>query len=961
MANESQSRTARRKQLQQKQSKRKKNSGSKKPTIKKIIMIMLIVGLVMMIGIGGLFAYYISNAPKIDESQLSDPISSKIYDRNGDLFAELGSQDRTKISYDELPQVMIDAVIATEDARFFEHSGIDFKRILAAIWANITEGFGSEGASTITQQVVKRSFLSPEKTLERKVQEQWLAIKLDQQYSKEEILEMYLNKIYYDAGAYGVAEAAQTYFGISDLSKLTLSQSALLAGLPQRPAAYNPFEHPENAKHRRNVVLNLMVQHNKITEEQAKKAKQVKIEDMLAPKQEETNKYQAFIDKVQKEVEKKLDGANIYKDGLRIYTTLDPKAQEHVEMLLSKESSLSFPDKELETAISVVDTQSGAIRAIGGGRNKAENPASYNYAIQGGRQAGSTFKPIMAYGPAIENMKWSTYHQFNDDGPTKVGKYTIGNYNEQYYGWVTMREALYRSLNGPAIQTIQEVGLEKAAEFASGLGFNTEDVNVVPVDAIGGGQITVNPVQMAGAYAAFGNEGIYNEPYAVKMVKLQNGEELDLTPEPHAAMSEYTAYMITDMLKSVMKNENGTGNSANIPGLPVAGKTGTTNRGEEIAPDSWFTGYTTNYTISVWTGYGEGNARDIPDAGKRIPREAFQSTMSTLSEGEETKDWTKPDTVKEVKVEQGTRPAKLPSEYTPESKVITELFHVDNLPTKQSEVYDQLDPVTDLTAKYNKGKHIIELSWKHKEDVNFEVAVSVNGSEPRSITTMSDKKLEVTQIKPGYDYTFYVTAVGEDSKSETASAQVTVPGGEQEKPEDGEGSGGEGNNGEDDQGQGEGNGQDGGNEGNGNGQDGQGNGNNPPEDGSGSEGGGGEDGSNSGDDEQGGDGAGTGDGGAGGSEDGTGDGTGSGDDTDGNTGGSSDQGDSDQGGQNDDEASTSDTTASSANTKDGQRSSSNGGSSPSGGSDNGSSPSGGSSDKKKTKDKDNLDKKKQSN
>ncbi|MFG6114558.1 PBP1A family penicillin-binding protein [Halobacillus sp. MO56] len=769
MANDSQSRKARRKQ-----------KFTKKINFKKVLLALLILGIFLMIGVGSLFAYYVSGSPKLDKSQLSDPIPSRVYDMNGELFAELGNENRTKINYGDVPDVMIDSVIATEDARFFEHSGIDIRRIGAAVWSNITSGFGSQGASTITQQVVKRSFLSPDKTLERKVQEQWLAIKLEQKYSKEEILEMYLNKIYYDAGAYGVAEAAETYYGITDLNELTLPQAALLAGIPQRPAAYNPIKHPENAKERRDIVLDLMVHHGKISEEEAKKAKQVKIEDMLNPKEDTDNKYQAFLDQVQREVKAKLDGADIYKDGLKIYTTVEPKAQEKMEELLGENSSLPFPDNELQTASTVVDTQTGEIRAIGGSRAKEGSSGGYNYAIQGGRQAGSTFKPIMAYGPAIENMKWSTYHQYNDDGPVEFENGdVIENYNEKYYDWVSMREALYRSLNNPAVKTFQEVGPDKVLPFAEGLGIEVNKDKFYPSDAIGGGRTTATPKELAGAYAAFGNEGVFNEPYAVTKVELPNGEEFDLKPEPKAAMSKYTAYMVTDMLKSVMTNSSGTGREANIPGLPVAGKTGTTNFGDDVTPDAWFNGYTTNYTISTWTGYGDRNDKHIPESGQDIPKQLFKSLMTTISEGEETQDFVKPDTVKEVEVEKGSNPAKLPSDYTPDSEIVTELFVADNLPTETSEQYDKLDPVSGLSAEYNEDKHVIDLSWDHKDDdVQFEVYVSVDGSDNRQITTMKEKSLEVTQINEGSTYEFSIRAVNDDSKSDPQSASVTVPGGD---------------------------------------------------------------------------------------------------------------------------------------------------------------------------------------
>ncbi|ASF39655.1 penicillin-binding protein [Halobacillus halophilus] len=768
MANESQSRTARRNQM--KASKKKKG----KPLFKKILLTILIVGLVLMIGTGGLFAYYISSAPKLDESQLSTPFSSKVYDMNDNLVTDLaGAERRTKVTYDDLPPVLKDAVIATEDSRFYDHIGIDFRRIVAAVGANITSGFGAEGASTITQQVVKRSFLTSKKTIERKVQEQYLAIKLDQEYSKEKILEMYMNKIYYGAGAYGVAEAAKTYFGKEDLNELTLPQAALLAGLPQRPSAYNPLENPDLAKDRINTVLNLMVMHGKISEEEAEEARKTDVKDMLDKTEtEKETPYDAFIKKVKEEVKAKMDGADIHRDGLKIYTTLDPKAQESVQELLSSDGPISWPDEEIQTGVAVTDTKTGAVRAIGGGRDY--QGSNLNYATDITRQAGSTFKPIMAYGPAIQYNKISTYHQIKDEEYEVNGK-DINNFDNRFRGWVSARYALSRSLNVPAIKTLQDVGMDQAVEFASGLGIDI--VNPQPVEAYGGGATGVNPLQMAGAFATFGNEGVYNEPYTVRKIEVPGEDTLDTKPEPKSAMDSYTAYMISDMLQTTMSE--GSGQAANISGLPEAGKTGTTNR-EDTAPDSWFNGYTTNYSISIWTGYNNME-KGLSDAGKNIPKQIFKPLMTQLSEGKETADFNKPESVVQVEVEEGSRPAKLPSSNTPQSRIVTELFHVDNQPSKVSKTFKQLDPVNSLTGQYNEGSNSIDLNWSYgdTEDVSFQVSVSIDGGDYRELTTTKDKSASVSNVQQGATYQFAVKAVsdsGEAESSESTGERVQVPG-----------------------------------------------------------------------------------------------------------------------------------------------------------------------------------------
>ncbi|MYL42007.1 PBP1A family penicillin-binding protein [Virgibacillus salexigens] len=778
MADNSQSRSARRKQ--------KKNK--KKPLWKKIVLSLLIILIVMGIGAGATAAYWIATAPDINDAKLSDPLASQILDKDGEVFAVLGEQKRTKVNYDELPQGLIDAVTATEDARFFEHSGIDLRRIGAAVIANITNGFGSEGASTITQQVVEKSFLTPEKKISLKVQEQWLALQLEREYSKEEILEMYLNKIYYGSGAYGVAKAAETYFGKKDLSELSLAESAILAGLPQRPSAYNPFENPELTKERMNTVLTLMVRHGKISQEEADKAREVDIPSLLQKSSPDSTPYEAFLQQVQKEVEEKVDGADIYTDGLTIHTTLDTDAQEHVEFLLSnqEDNPISYPDDEMQAGMAVLDTKSGAIRAIGG--NRGNDPGDFNYALQTKRQPGSTMKPITAYGPAIEYDKISTYHQINDDKPYPIPgtDASIRNWNRQYGGWMTARHALNQSLNVPAVKTLEEVGYENAKKFAESLGIKFADDKMTIGDAIGGTSTTVNPLQMAGAYRAFGNEGIYNEPYAVTKVEFPDERTVETKPESEAVMADYTAYMMTDMLKSAISE--GTGKLADIPSLPVAGKTGTTNLSDkEGSPDSWFSGYTTNYTISVWTGYND-NQRTLPDT--KVPHALFKNTMAELSKDIETKDFVKPDSVVEAKVEKGSNPAAKPSEYTPSASIITELFVKGTEPKETSEKFDQLDPVSGLEASFNEDSNTIDVNWKYDSDadVSFEVSMKVNDGEMQTLSTTEENEMEITEVEPGANYTIQVVAVNnEDESSRSEPKTATVKSGTEEEDENEEG------------------------------------------------------------------------------------------------------------------------------------------------------------------------------
>lgn len=727
------------------------------------------------IGLAGLsvLAYFIATAPKLDIDKLDVAYGSTFYDMDGDSFASLYEENRTKIEYDDVPEVLIDAVTATEDSRFFQHSGIDVRRIGGAIKANFTRGFGSEGASTITQQVVENMFLTPEKSIKLKVQEQWLALKLEREYSKEQIMEMYLNKIFYGNNAYGVAKAAETYFGKDDLHDLTLLEAAMLAGLPQRPSAYNPFESPELMQDRVDTVLNLMVRHGKITEQEANEAKETDVATVLTENKPKAIPHDAFIDQARKELEEELDDVDINTAGLKIYTTMDTDAQEHVEFLLtdSDENPIQYPDEDLLAGMSVVDTQSGAIRAIGGNRNPKE-PFGSNYAIEANRQAGSTLKPILSYAPAIESEKWSTYHQINDDKPYEAGQTPIRNWNREYQGWMSIRYALEQSLNVPAAKTFEEIGSDVVKPFGESLGLEFEDERLDPRDVIGGTKSTTSPLQLAGAFSAFGNEGIYTEPYAVTKVEFPDGSVVDLTPESEAAMSDYTAYMVTDMLKGVLTD--GTGTNANIPGLPVAGKTGTTNVADKPgANNSWFAGYSTNYSIAVWTGYKENN-KIVEDT--QVPHALFRHTMEELSQDIDTPDFTKPDSVVEVDVEKGSNPAALPSPHTSSDNIVTELFVKGTEPSSVSEKFDELDGVSNLSASYNDEGESISASWDYDDDmdVSFEVAYKVEDGEYQSLTTTEDKEVEISSVEPGSSYTIKVVVVSNEEDLKSPAETVTV-------------------------------------------------------------------------------------------------------------------------------------------------------------------------------------------
>ena len=791
----------RERQLQKKKSKK---SGSSVGTwVKRIFLTIVLIGVLGLASGAALFGYYVSKAPELDPELLKDPLSSEFYDVNGELFATIGLQSRKYTKYDDIPEQMRDAIIATEDARFFDHFGIDLWRLGGAVIANLRDGFGAQGASTITQQVVKNSFFTNEKKLERKAQEAWLAIQLERQYSKEEIFEMYFNKVLMSGRIYGFGTAAQEFYG-KELSELTLSEAAQLAGMPQSPNNFNPYKKPDRAEKRRNIVLSLMVQHDKITEAQAEEAKAVEITAGLLPEEQRvanaTTKYPAFLDVVLSELEKNGD-TELISEGIKVYTTLDPKAQTIVESVMNDDSN--FPTEEIEAGVAVVDTKTGELRAVGGGRNYS-GEFNFNFAYdRDDRSPGSTLKPLVDYGPAVEYLKWSTGQTTVDKAMTYTGsKQVITNADGKYNGTMTVREALYTSRNIPAVTTFQEVGADRAKQFLSNIGIETQ--SLVESDAIGGGKVTITPIQMAASYAAFGNNGTYTDARAITKIVFRDGKtSKSYKSEPKIAMSDYTAYMVTDMLRDVVSNKpNASGSRAMVSGVDIAGKTGTTNYSSDeftkfnlkngSVPDTWFAGYSTNYSIAIWGGYLQRKDAITTWDERRVPQRLFKSIMTDLNEYNPAASFKQPSSVVSATIEVGSNPLKLASDFTPANLRLTELFVKGTQPKEVSETHVQktLDAPNNLQATFNNIAQLADVTWSHSsltstepgnesqqvDPVMFEVTIASDGSAPTVLSTTSSTVVQVPNLEPGKTYTFTVTAISGELRSASASVTLFIEG-----------------------------------------------------------------------------------------------------------------------------------------------------------------------------------------
>ncbi|MDN4608705.1 transglycosylase domain-containing protein [Sporosarcina highlanderae] len=793
MSDKINSRAARRQQMEAER-KRGKNKKPKKNgnIIKKIILAIVAIGLAVFVGGLGLFAFYASSAPDLDESLLKDPLTSNIADRNGDVFMKLGAEKREFVPYNEIPKELENAILATEDVRFYKHHGMDFWRLGGAVLANFKSGFGSQGASTLTQQVIKNSFLTDEKTLKRKAQEAWLAFKLEREYEKEDIFEMYFNKILMSGRIHGIGTAAEYFYG-KKLDELELHEMAMLAGLPQSPNGYNPFKNPERAEKRRNTVLTLMYKHKKITKEQMEEAKAIPVTQTLVPedqRDENTNsQYLAYVDIVLDELEA-AGMMDLLSEGVTIQTALDPKAQQAVERAINSDI---YESDEMQAGMTVLDTKTGEIVAIGGGRNFTGR--NLNFASgDNRRQPGSIIKPILSYGPIIEHESWSTAHTVVDEPYKYKGtNISLRNVDGKFLGPISAREALYKSRNIPAVKVFEEVGPKRAAQFANKLGLSYDKLE--SVIAIGGGRGQFSTIEMAGAYSAFGNGGIYTKPHAVKNVILRDGKtKVNLSPDPVTVMKDSTAYMVTDILRDVVTL--GTGKTANVSGLDMAGKTGTTNYDADTkkklglrntdVPDSWFTGYTTEYTISVWGGYKKPSTPITTfDRGRYVPQILFRKVMTDLVAGKKTPHFKQPSSVEQATIVKGSNPTILASKSTPDALKSTELFVRGTVPTEMDkEILTELDAPSGLSADYDNESNSVILNWTHNGPdtelllgpVQFEVSVAVDGSEAQTMTTTTDQTVTFSNVELGRTYVFYVKAIAGDIESSPASTSVMIEG-----------------------------------------------------------------------------------------------------------------------------------------------------------------------------------------
>ncbi len=700
-----------------------------------ILSLFMLIGIGLMIVIMVFCGYIVISAPAFETDLLYNKEATIFYDRNGEEFARVGAEQRELVYYEDLPQVLIDAIVATEDSRFFQHNGFDVVRFAKAALGQVAGQEGAGGASTLTMQVVKNTFTSTEAAgwegIVRKFTDIYMSIFLvEKNYTKEEILEFYVNAPFLGSNSHGVEQASQKYFGKS-VKDLNLAEASLLAGIFNAPTAYNPFNSEDLATKRRATVLRLMVRHEYITQEQADDANAITVSSMIVDKKaEQLNKYQQFIDIVCDDVVEKF-GLDPYSVPMEIYTTMDPTQQDL--MIKLNEGELDYKWKtykynknkdNIQIGAIVTDVHDGSITAVNGGR-KQTIARDRSRATRMKTQPGSTAKPIFAYGPFLEYNNGNTGTMFYDNKMTYSNGQPLTNAANDYKGAMTMRQALAQSRNIPAVQAFQQVDKNKISEFVHNVGIDyckyedgvPTDCNLYESYAIGGG-LTISVKDMAGAYGTFARGGYYIEPYSyTKIVFRETDDVYEHKYEKIQAMSAETAYMITDIL--ITATDQGVGGKIKVSGTEVASKTGTSTYDSYVlkkegipsraSADNWVITYSPDYVISFWYGVDKRSKYDWTDStDAAIERKKISAQLANRIYKKNSK-FNKPSGIVSAKYEKETIPAQLPSDYTPSDLISKELFKKGTEPSEISTRFSQLQNPTGGSSSVTGTQ--ITLNW----------------------------------------------------------------------------------------------------------------------------------------------------------------------------------------------------------------------------------------------------------
>ncbi|MCY8475032.1 transglycosylase domain-containing protein [Bacillus halotolerans] len=657
---------------------------------KKLFIPIIILVLTAFLALIGYISIIFLGHYVIDEKKLILHASSKIVDQNGDEVASLYTENREPVSINEIPKEVREAFISVEDKRFYEHHGIDVKSVGRAVYRDILAGGKVEGASTITQQLAKNIFLTHDKTFLRKTKEVIIAINLERDYSKDKLLEMYLNQLYFGHGVYGIQAASHYYFN-KEVKDLTVSEGAVLAAIPKAPSTYSPVLHPDKSKERRDTILGMMNDQGYISAKEAVSA-QGRTLGLNVKKQSETPWFDSYIDLVIQEAEDKysISGEQLLQGGYTIKVPLDSKLQKTAYQVMKEGSYYPGTDQDAEGSAVFINNKTGGVEAAIGGRDYTAK--GYNR-VTAVRQPGSTFKPLAVYGPAMQEKKFKPYSLLKDELQS-YGDYTPKNYDGRYEGEVTMSDAITYSKNAPAVWTLNEIGVETGKSYLKANGIDIPDEGLAL--ALGGLEKGVSPLQLAGAFHTYAANGTYTEPYFISNITDEDGETIaDHKEEGKRVFSKQTSWNMTRMLQQVVKK--GTATSGTYHG-DLAGKTGSTSYTgvSGATKDAWFAGYTPNITGAVWMGYDKTDQNHYLKGGSAYPTRMFKDILTQA--GETGSAFAKPKKVKEL-----------------ESPI-------------------ELEPVKTLTADYTfraAGLFTIELKWDAQEDDRavYRIYVNKDGKE----------------------------------------------------------------------------------------------------------------------------------------------------------------------------------------------------------------------------------------
>ena len=714
-----------------KSAKKKKRKKIFKWILISLIILFVLIMIAASIFVGLFFKQIADEAPEFDPHKLDFQESSVFYFANGDVITKVGAEKREKITYDQLPEVLINAIVATEDSRYFVHNGFDLPRFLKASAQQVLGklGIGSGGgggASTLTMQVSKNNYTSTESEgwegIKRKFTDIYMAIfQLEKTYTKEQILEFYINDNYLGGGSYGVEQASLTYFG-KHAKDLNLSEAAMIAGLFQSPGGYDPYLFPDACESRRKTVLYLMERHGYITSEERAIANKMTVQKLLNHSRESTeesdinNDYMGFINTVIAEIQTDT-GLDPYSTPMKIYTTLNKEKQDEINKILTGET-YNWKNPAVDMGAALVDTHTGEILAVSTGRHNMYKAKVLNYATIK-HQIGSTSKPLFDYGPAIEYLNWGTGEPIVDEKYSYTNGGNVNNWDLKYMGKMTITDALRMSRNIPAIKTFQKVPSSEIQRFVTNLNMHPE-AGMHEAHAIGG-YAGESPIDMAAAYAAFANGGYYITPHSYTKIELRDtGEVIEKKVEKSRAMSEETAYMVMSMLQET--KTYALGNYSNISGVTFGAKTGTTNYPDSAfslynlpsgsVNDLWVVGTSPTYALSVWYGYDSIKPENV-EAGYINRYNTIEHTRLFQTLGkvlfEQGTGFTRPNGVVEVSVEKETYPVLLPSPNTPADMITTALYKKGTEPTEMSTRFMQLSDVTDLKGTVSGNK--VTLSW----------------------------------------------------------------------------------------------------------------------------------------------------------------------------------------------------------------------------------------------------------